>query len=169
MTLETELQHAASRLVAALERVDVKIVLAESCTSGRAAAGLGLISGVSRFFCGSFVVYRPTAKAGWLGLSTDWLAEVSTESLACSEALALAALDRTSEASFALAVTGDLDPSAGADKAGKIYLAAAGRPSLSAPSSILGSQAERLVSECRGDRQTEAAKVLLAWGHDFVA
>jgi len=161
---EATLNGTAKQLVESLRFHDRKVVLAESCTCGRSAAALGTIAGVSQFLCGAWVVYRPSAKSEWLGLDPQWLAQVSTESLACSQALALAALHRTSEAHLSLAVTGDLAPDAPGDKSGQIYLAAAFRSDPSAAAGILHVATITLNSQLRWVRQIEAAAHLLDLG-----
>lgn len=91
---------------------DLRIVLAESCTSGNVAASLGCLPGVSSRLCGSFVVYRNASKTQWLGIGSDVLSD-PTRGAVCmevTEQLSLAALAHTDEASLALAVTGHLGP-----------------------------------------------------------
>lgn len=165
---ETTLNQTARRLVECLGQQQIKVVLAESCTCGRAAATLGLIPGVSRFLCGSLVVYRPIAKAVWLGLDLSWLADVSAESLVCSEALAQAALQRTPEADLALAITGDLDPAAPADKQGRVFLALAARGLTANGRLPAASLAVQLQAAERGIRQAEAAQRLLQFAIDWL-
>lgn len=165
---ETVLIQTARHLVECLGGRQIKVVLAESCTCGRVAATLGLIPGVSRFLCGSLVVYRPTTKAAWLGLDLDWLAEASPESLACSEALAQAALQQTPEADLALAITGDLDPSAAADKQGWVFLALATREPTANGRWVTAGLALQLQTERRDQRQTEASQRLLQFAVDWL-
>jgi len=180
---EAVLHETARRLVECLGRYQIKVVLAESCTCGRVAAALGLVSGVSRFLCGGWVVYRPSAKIEWLGLDPQWLAEVSPESLACSQALAQAALRRTPEADLALAITGDLDPTAPVSKQGRVFLALAQRPmSIRQPRSVASSsmaetpatdflvegRERQLQTADRSQRQGEAAQRLLEFALDWL-
>ncbi|MBL8854061.1 MAG: CinA family protein [Planctomycetaceae bacterium] len=164
---ESSLNQTARRLVECLGRQQIKMVLAESCTCGRAVAALGTVSGVSQFLCGGLVVYRPESKSQWLGLDPAWLAEVSTESLTCSEALAVAALRHTPEAQFSLAITGDLDPSAAPTKQGRVFLAAARRQSEEGEGKLFGGREVRLQSAERLSRQIEAAQNLLQFGIDL--
>lgn len=145
------------------------MVLAESCTCGRAVAALGTVSGVSQFLCGGLVVYRPESKSQWLGLDPAWLAEVSTESLACSQALAVAVLDHTPGAHFSLAITGDLDPSAPPEKQGRVFLAAASRMSNAIKANPTAGLEVQLQTPDRVARQTEAAESLLQFGLDVLA
>ncbi|MBL8889328.1 MAG: CinA family protein [Planctomycetaceae bacterium] len=155
--------EAARSLVDCLERHTTKLVLVESCTCGRALAALGTISGVSRFLCGGQVVYRPSTKTRWLGIDPTWLAEVSPESMACSEALATAVLTQTPEANFSLSITGDLDPRATPEKQGRIFMAAASRSATDTCPILYSGRELRLQAQTRLDRQTEAAQRLLEW------
>lgn len=165
---ELHLHETARRLVERLERGEIKLVLAESCTCGRALAALGTVSGVSRYLCGGMVVYRPSTKTQWLKMDAIWLAEVSPESLACSEALARAALDHTLEANFSLAITGDLDPSATPEKQGRIFMAAALRSADETRQLLCCGLEVRLHESDRIGRQTEAAQRLLDWGCELL-
>lgn len=162
------LNQTAHRLVECLGRHQIKMVLAESCTCGRAVAALGTVSGVSQFLCGGLVVYRLESKSQWLGLDPAWLAEVSTESLACSQALAHAALIHTPEAQFSLAITGDLDPAASPDKQGRVFLAAAQRHGAHEEPKPCGSLEVRLQTPDRLSRQNEAAQRLLHFGLELL-
>lgn len=166
---DLSLHEAARRLVECLSRLQIKMVLAESCTCGRAVAALGTVSGVSQFLCGALVVYRPEAKAHWLGLDPTWLAKVSTESLACSQALAIAALAQTPAAHFSLAITGDLDPTSAPEKQGHIYVAAAHRGSSADQTRLLGGTELLLNTADRVSRQREAAECLLRFGSELLA
>lgn len=165
---DLHLHETAQRLVARLEHCAIKLVLAESCTCGRALAALGTVSGVSRFLCGGMVVYRPSTKTQWLKMDPIWLAEVSPESLACSEALAKAALEHTPEANLSLAITGDLDPQAAPDKQGRVFMAAASRSAEEARPLLCRGLEVRLQESDRVSRQTEAAQRLLQWGCELL-
>ncbi len=161
---DSSLHQTAQRLVECLRRHQIKMVLAESCTCGRAVAALGTVSGVSQFLCGGLVVYRPESKSQWLGLDPAWLAEVSTESLACSEALAMAALTHTPEAQCSLSITGDLDPSAPPARQGRVFLAAARRYLPDKKLHLCRTRELRLSTADRVSRQVEAAQSLLQFG-----
>ncbi len=166
--IDSSLNQTAQHLVECLGRHQIKVVLAESCTCGRAVAALGTVSGVSQFLCGGLVVYRLESKSQWLGLDPAWLAQVSTESLACSQALAHAALVHTPEAQFSLAITGDLDPAASPDKQGRVFLAAAQRHGAHEAPKPCGSLEIRLQTADRLSRQNEAAQRLLQFGLELL-
>ena len=104
-----------------------RLVLVESCTAGRVAATLGELPGVSQWLCGSLVVYRNASKSAWLGVPDSLLddPQQGPVSESASRWLARAALERTPEASMAVAVTGDIGPNAPPATDGCIFLAAA--------------------------------------------
>lgn len=158
-TATTSAQRLADTLAASRRR----IVLAESCTCGMGAALLGQSPGISNWFCGSLVVYRPQSKQQWLQVPADLLAAFTAESAQVSSALAEQALSRTSEADFSIAVTGHLGPDAPVDKDGKIFLAAVGRSQHS------HQQLKTLQSSTRAERQLEAAIAMLDFAVEFLA
>jgi len=110
-----------------LRKTNKRIVFAESCTAGLVSASLGTVPGISRFLCGSFVVYRPESKSGWLGIPKDLLEVYGAESIQCSVALARLALHRTPEADFCVSITGDLGPGAPEDRDGLAHIAVVNR------------------------------------------
>ncbi|WP_417849045.1 CinA family protein [Thalassoglobus sp.] len=114
LSLEDELQETAEMFVSALRKRSVKIVFAESCTSGLLAATLSKIPGVSNSLCGSFVTYRNDSKSSWLGVSDEDLAapEVGPVSETVARQMAQGALHKTPEADLAVSVTGHLGPDA---------------------------------------------------------
>ena len=133
-----------------------RIVLAESCTVGMAAAVLGGCPGISAWFCGSAVAYRAETKSQWLGVGQELIEQFSAESADTSQAMALAALAKTPEADLAAAITGHLGPQAPATIDGKVFMAIAFRESGEViPFEIQLKQTERR------KRQLEAATYLL--------
>lgn len=139
-----------------LLKLQARAVLAESCTGGAIAAALSAQPGASRVLVGSFVVYRPSAKHEWLGLSSDFLNEYTDVSSETSAAIAESALDRASEAQFALSITGHLGPKAPKLVDGKVYVAVA----------VRGQIVERefgLKSKTREARAREAMRVALEY------
>ncbi len=99
------------------------LVLAESCTGGRLAAELTSIPGASQFFCGSLVVYRDDSKANWLNIPQNLLDDPTITSVSPEVTLALAqqTLQKTPEATLALAITGHLGPIAPPKKLGCVH------------------------------------------------
>ncbi|MEM7476010.1 MAG: CinA family protein [Planctomycetota bacterium] len=121
--LNSEAVQIASNLVSLLTRIDKRIVLAESCTAGRIAATLGVIPGVSNYFCGAQVIYRNASKEAWLGVSAAILNDPKFGPVSATASIELASnlLQRTTEADFAFAVTGDIGPNAPSEKDGRIF------------------------------------------------
>ena len=127
----SELTEAARRVRDELLRLDARVVFAESCTAGLVAATMGGLPGVSQVLCGSFVVYRCDSKTRWLGVTVEQLEDprIGPVSLETSRALCHGALDKTPEARFALAITGDLGPGAPLETDGWCFVAMADRVS----------------------------------------
>jgi nicotinamide mononucleotide (NMN) deamidase PncC len=108
-----------------LESCNAKLVLTESCTAGQIAATLGCVPGVSNWLCGSLVVYRTSSKSSWLGVPIDVLNDPTNGPVSAkvSQLLAEAALSRTPEANWSLAITGDVGPGAPAATDGVCFVA----------------------------------------------
>lgn len=128
---DDSLPSAAGRLRDRLQELQQRIVLVESCTAGRVSATLAAWPGISQWLCGSLVVYRNDSKARWLGIPDDLLDNptIGPVSAECSQLLATAALERTPEANWAVAVTGDVGPGAAQKTDGKVFIAARSRDS----------------------------------------
>lgn len=157
MSLIERAQAAAQSLASKLAQQQVRLVLAESCTSGMASAMLGQCPGISQWFCGSQVVYRSASKQQWLDISAEKVLRVySAESFETSQALADQILGRTNEANLAVAITGHLGPQAPVDKDGLVYLAARSDQAGEGQTKLVSlEQVERI------PRQIEAAAVML--------
>jgi PncC family amidohydrolase len=123
LSLETE----ARKLALALEKKNLKIVFAESCTAGMVAATLAQTPGISRFLCGSAVVYRDATKSSWLGISKKILRSSGAVSRETAIAMARQVLRKTREADVAAAITGDLGPLEDFKNAGIVFVAVARR------------------------------------------
>lgn len=100
----------AQTLADELRRRNQRLVLAESCTGGMAAALLTQIPGISNFFCGSAVTYRPLTKIAWLGIHQTSIEQFTAESAEITEAMVHRILENTPEADLAGAITGHLGP-----------------------------------------------------------
>lgn len=122
--MDGNLVRLAEQVRDLLEQHDLKIVLAESCTAGRIAATLGTIPGISRFLCGSFVIYRNDSKAKWLGIPREILdnPRIGPVSAEVTELLCESILKATPEADLGLGVTGDIGPLAPPETDGKVFL-----------------------------------------------
>lgn len=121
--LTPRLTDAASEVVRLLAERRVKLVIAESCTAGLAAAALGGVPGISLWFCGSSVVYRTETKIAWLGVNPPGFQRPETESVGpqTSKELTTALLARTPEADVAAAISGHLGPNAPAELDGRCF------------------------------------------------
>jgi len=129
------LLQEAQRLVQSLERLDYKIVFAESCTAGLVAAALVRIPGVSEHLCGTAAVYRNATKTAWLDIPADLLEKHSAVSPEVTAQMAERVLLKTPEADLSAAVTGYLGPVLPPDEEGLIYVAVALRPKNDRPTS----------------------------------
>lgn len=166
MSSSNELTEAAENVAARLKQLDRRIVLAESCTAGLISATLGVIPGISRYLCGSAVVYREQTKIEWLAVNPQTLAEHTAVSQPATESIALGVLDRTKEADISLGITGHFGPNAPAGLDGSVFLAACRRT----PTSIQLSDTKRilLTSESRTERQQEATLLALRFLRDVL-
>lgn len=131
--MNSSLDDAADRVAAALQLTQVRLVLAESCTAGLIAATLARVPGISEYLCGSAVVYRNATKEAWLGVPHGLLDDprIGPVSAQCAEAMARGVLERTPEATLALAITGHLGPGAPAALDGIVHVAIVRRPRMS--------------------------------------
>jgi nicotinamide-nucleotide amidase len=162
-----ELSMIAKQLADLLSSRRRRLVLAESCTGGLAAAALATVPGISEWFCGSVVAYRESSKTVWLGLSADLLAKFSAVSAETSRALAASVLVHTPEADWSAAITGHLGPGAPTELDGVGFIAV-GRRSGS-EIEIVGEQSLRLQHDSRSIRQVEAAAALLTACQEYLS
>ncbi len=120
---ERELTDLARNVVERLKFLNLRIVLAESCTGGLVSALLTRIPGVSEFHCGSAVVYQIATKAAWLGVPKSLLESPGPVSREVATKMVEGALATTPHAEIAAAVTGHLGPGAPAGQDGLVYVA----------------------------------------------
>lgn len=118
-----KLEQRAEGLARELETARIHLVLAESCTAGLVAGVLGGVPGISRWLCGSAVVYQEETKQNWLAVPRALISQWGTVAAPVSEILAQNVLDRTPQADMAVAVTGHLGPNAPANLDGLVYIA----------------------------------------------
>ena len=166
MNLPTNAAHeAAAELAAQLAARQQKIVFAESCTAGMAAALLGGCPGISDWLCGSAVTYREATKTKWLDIDSGLLKQYSAESAEATRQMAAAVLQKTPEASLAAAITGHLGPQAPPAIDGKIFMAIAIRKH----DRIDVRQREQKLEQAeRRARQLEAATDLLIYAEQIL-
>jgi len=150
-----------------LEKDCEKLVLVESCTAGIVSGLLGQIPGISQFLCGSMVIYRNDSKHQWLGIDPELLDDpnIGPVSAQVTEALAIAALERTPEATIAAAITGHLGPNSPADLDGRVFTCIARRSDRKPAHAIEHSLVELTPRDsedwrARQRRQLEAARIL---------
>jgi nicotinamide-nucleotide amidase len=144
------------------------LVLAESCTSGMVAAKLGIIPGISEFFCGSMVVYQSQSKMDWLGIDATGLSDPNRGPVSewASLSLAKGILRATSRASVSAAITGHFGPNAPTHQDGQVFCALTTREGHVRQWSFrLRSPAPILMTDCelRHARQEEATFRFLGW------
>lgn len=159
MAFAFTLHELTEQVVAVLETHDTKLVLAESCTAGLLAASLGAIPGVSRYLCGSAVVYREQTKIDWLGVDGETLERATAVSPEATDEITHGVLRHTVEADWALGITGHLGPSSPAGLDGRVYVASYRRER----GTIMAVQAMgyELETTLRTDRQREATELAL--------
>lgn len=104
------LRELAQQIADELKRRNERLVLAESCSGGLAAAALVTIPGISQWFCGSLVAYRDDSKSRWLEIDSALIAMYTSVSIETTRAMAETALRRTPEADWSAAITGHLGP-----------------------------------------------------------
>lgn len=124
MTADNDAQLAvrAQRVLAAADRADVKLALAESCTGGLLAALLTDVEGLSHVLDRGFVVYSNSAKCDLLGIERKLVEDCGAVSRDVAIAMARGALAR-SDAQVALSITGFAGPGEPDDEEGLVHLA----------------------------------------------
>lgn len=126
-SLRESLRREARQLARVLARTRARLVLAESCTGGMAAATLAEIPGISEYFCGSAVVYRNETKSRWIKVSRASIRRYTAVSTEVARQMAQNSLARTPEAAIGAAITGHLGPSAPKNQSGRIVICVAFR------------------------------------------
>jgi PncC family amidohydrolase len=168
MLSERQLTASARRVVDRLKALNLRIVLAESCTGGLVSALLTRIPGVSELHCGSAVVYQVATKAAWLDVPKSLLRDPGPVSREVASKMASGALKITPHADIAAAVTGHLGPGAPPAQDGLVYVAFARRSrsrSAVAKLELAAEAGDELPNPMlrRLRRQRSAAAHLLAW------
>lgn len=161
------LAAVAGRVAEQLAATGTRLVLAESCTGGLAAAALTCVPGISRWFCGSAVTYRELTKVAWLDVAPGELARASAVSREVTCAMARGVLRHTAEADLAGAITGHLGPDAPPEDDGRVWVALAERGADAL--TVVTAHTHQLSASSRDDRQQEAAAYLLAQLSDYIS
>lgn len=157
----------ARQVYDSLELSQRRVVFAESCTAGLIAATLGRIPGVSRYLCGSSVVYREQTKIDWLSVADAILEKHTAESSEVTAEIAHGVLLKTPEAHLALGVTGHLGPNAPPDRDGLLYLAVWQRRAEELRP--LATAQHRLTDLTREERQMQATTMALEFLHQCLS
>jgi PncC family amidohydrolase len=157
------LEHGSARelitqVAQRLSQAKQKIVLAESCTGGLSAAMLASMPGISEWLVGSLVAYRVQSKIEWLNVPYAVASREAGVGQATSNAMAIAALEQSSEANWAAAITGHLGPNAPENMDGRIFVAVAAR--IDGQTTLVRSTNDALPPCTRQARQWSAAETL---------
>ncbi len=124
------------------------ITTAESCTGGRIASRLTVVSGASKFFRGGIVTYETATKNYVLGISEEIINTYSVVSPEITKEMAIKAkaLFRTD---YAVATTGNAGPTKGDSDAeiGTVYIAIATPNGVEVVESHLGKQREKVTEK----------------------
>jgi len=159
MKTSDNLQDACQDLTNVLVDADLRIVFAESCTAGLVAATLARSPGISRYLCGSAVVYREATKSGWLDVDEALISLATAVSQEVAIAMATGVLRKTPEARFSASVTGHLGPDAPSGLDGVVYISVAKRENDRV--AMVDTRRHVLITHSRLDRQRESALLVL--------
>ena len=108
----TLIQDVCFQLGSALNKRNLRIVLAESCTGGLVCQQLTNIPGSSVWFDRGFITYSNESKIELLKVNQNTLSKFGAVSKEIASEMALGALD-ASHADIALSITGIAGPSGG--------------------------------------------------------
>ncbi|QDU78591.1 Nicotinamide-nucleotide amidohydrolase PncC [Polystyrenella longa] len=127
MITPSDLDRRAATVSHELQKRNLKLICAESCTAGLISATLSRVPGASEWLCGSAVVYRFDTKVNWLGVEREKLDDPGPVSSIVAEQMAAGVLLKTPEACLALSITGDFGPVAPAETDGIAWVGIAER------------------------------------------
>ena len=154
-------RELARELASLLAEQNKKIVLAESCTGGMAAALLTQVPGISQYFCGSAVTYREATKSQWLKVAPERLQEFTAESMEASDEMAVNILEMTEEADVSAAITGHLGPGIDPKIDGKFFISLAVKQRPQSLCNVVHRFNGSLFASDRIQRQLESAVIML--------
>lgn len=147
-----DIQALSADLIDQARRVGVRIVTAESCTGGLAAAAICSVSGASDVFERGFITYANLAKQEMLGVPANLIRANGAVSEPVALAMAAGALHKA-DAQVALAITGIAGPGGGSARkpVGLVHFAVArtGRKSLHRVEQFSGGRHEIQISAVR--------------------
>ena len=159
MSPASPLAELSKQVATQLAQNDTRLVLAESCTAGLISASLATVPGISKYLCGSAVVYREQTKIDWLDVRPETLKVATAVSPEATDEITRGVLQKTTEAHWALGVTGHLGPGSPPDLDGQIYVACYRR--IGQDLQAIRSIGHRLNSTTRVDRLREATAYAL--------
>ncbi len=107
-----EKQELELRLLSLLNKHNLSVATAESCTGGLVAARLCDISGISKYFEEGYIVYSEAAKTKNLGVSSETIQEYGVVSPETAMEMAEGAA-KNANANCAIATTGVAGPTGG--------------------------------------------------------
>ena len=110
--LSNTADNSVIRMTILLQKKNLLITTAESCTGGLIASYLTALSGSSAWFERGFVTYSNIAKQEMLGVSESLIEKHGAVSIEVAEAMAVGALNH-SHANVSLSVTGIAGPGGG--------------------------------------------------------
>ncbi len=128
-----------------LREAGVTVSTAESCTGGLLAKRLTDVAGSSAYFRRGFITYSNASKTDLLDVSPELIEDFGAVSGEVAEAMVVGCR-RSSEADFALAITGIAGPTGGQppDKpVGLVYLALAGEGGVEVKRALFGEHLSR--------------------------
>lgn len=159
----------AQSLAQRLQETGTQLVFAESCTAGLAASTMASVPGISRYFCGSAVVYQIPTKEAWLHIAPELIRDAGVASGAVALAMARKVLEITPQATISAAITGDLGPDAPPETDGTAWIACAARDQRTLTKHVeLPSEVPEDGTSLRLARQHAAAELLLQTTIDFL-
>ncbi len=146
-------------LAQSLAQRNLRVVFAESCTAGLVSATLSRVPGISEYLCGSAVVYRDQTKQDWLSVAEADIERETSVSETVARQMAIGVMKKTSEADYAVSITGHVGPDAPADLDGVVFIGLAHRSGGGVP--VNSVQRLKLTSQTRHERQMEAVGIVL--------
>lgn len=126
MEFSPKLIAQAKKILKKLEKKNLKIATAESCTGGLLAALFTEIPGASKNFDRGFITYSNRAKNEMLGVKEITLKKLGAVSAETAEEMALGAI-KNSQAEIAISITGIAGPDGGTKRkpVGLVYIGCA--------------------------------------------
>jgi nicotinamide-nucleotide amidase len=124
LALDDTLRSRLRKVLEGLDRRDLTVAGAESCTAGLVSAAISGCKGLGHVLDCAFVTYSNEAKARLLGVPADLIDQDGAVSESVARAMAQGALQRA-EAPLAYAVTGFAGPAGPDDEEGLVHFALA--------------------------------------------